>query len=563
MFVCFAGIITSADKKQLNIEVFVSKLSEKAQHIVGLAIDGLIITVLVSVFFAAWPNVFAVFDPADNLWGIPIRFIFITLPIMYIGILGIQIARTQKIIPIILGIAIGLFISTGSLASIIYNLFEADIGFLDSVFNYWKSFGSLLFWPLILILIASAFFGTPLYIVLLAIAYLATSVDGGYVDVVPLEGYKILTDTGGIAAIPLFTIAGFILAQGSAGKRLLELVKSSVGWLRGGVVIAAVVVAAFFTTFTGASGVTILALGSILSLILTGSGYDEENAEALITSSGAIGLLFPPSMAIIIFGATNIMKVNIFDLFKGALIPGILLSLSMIVLGIIKDKNKHRVPFSFQALLIAFKESIIELLLPILIIVGYFSGAFNLLQVAAFTVLFSFVMEVWIRKDFDVKKAASIILESVPIAGGVLVIVAAAKGLSFYLIDANVPDMLTGLVQTFVTSKYVFLLLLNILLLIVGCIMDLYSAIMVVSPLIMPIALNFDIHPVHTGVIFLMNLELGFLTPPVGMNLFISSYTFNKPVLQIAKKVLPFLGVQLIILLIVTYIPWFSTVLLQ
>ena len=415
--------------------------------------------------------------------------------------------------------------------------------------------------PLVLILIAAALFGLPLFVVLLAITYTAFSQGGGYVDVIPLEMYHILTDSS-IAAIPLFTIAGCLLAEGSAGKRLMELVRSSVGWIRGGVIIASVLVLAFFTTFTGASGVTILALGPLFSLILTGNGYSEDDAESLITASGSLGILFPPSLAIIIFGVTNIMTVDIFAVFRGAIIPGLLLTLSMIVIGIIRDRSKKRIPFSWSVLGHAFLGSFFELLLPVFIIVFYFSGLFSLLQTAAFTVLYTYILEISIRRDFSWEKATTFVLKSIPIAGGVLIIIGAAKGLAYYLIDANVPAILTDIVQTYIHSKYVFLLLLNILLLFVGCIMDLYSAILVVSPLVLPIAESFGIHPIHTGVIFLMNLALGFLTPPIGMDLFIASYTFNRPVIKIVKNILPYLGIQCIILLLVTYIPWLTTVLL-
>ena len=374
-----------------------------------------------------------------------------------------------------------------------------------------------------------------------------------------METYNILTDTS-IAAIPLFTIAGYLLAGGSAGKRLLDFVKSSVGCIRGGVVIAAVLVATFFTTFTGASGVTILALGGILSVILTGSGYSEDDSEALITASGSIGLLLPPSLAVIVYGATNFMTVNIFDLFKGAVLPGVLLALSMIVIGVIKDKKSKKIRFSREALAQSFKAGFLELLLPVLIVIVYFGGYFTLFETAAFTVLYSFVLEVLIRKDLSIKKAIDVILQSIPVAGGVLVIIGAAKGLALFLVYAGIPQMLSDLAITFVGSKILFLLLLNIVLLIVGCIMDLYSAILVVSPLIIPVAESFGIHPVHTGVIFLTNLALGFLTPPIGMNLFIASYTFKKPVIKIVKSILPYLAVQFIILLLITYIPWFSTV---
>ena len=560
VFACFAGVITSAKDKQLSIEVFTSRLSPRLKYIVSGMNNGITVAVLTALFFACFPNIFAVLDPGDLLWGIPVRFIFIALPVMFFAQLFLNIRKTGLVSSLI-GLAVGLFISCGSIAVILYTFSGIEASFLTTCISIWETLSTKLLVPFIIVLIAAALLGLPLFIVLSAITYCAFSQGGGYVDVIPLEMYHILTDSS-IAAIPLFTIAGCLLAEGSAGKRLMELVRSAVGWIRGGIIIASVLVLAFFTTFTGASGVTILALGPLLSLIMTGNGYSKDDAESLITASGSLGILFPPSLAIIIFGVTNIMTVNIFDLFRGAFLPGLLLTLSMIAIGVIRDRSKQRIPFSWPVLRKALIASFFELLLPVFIILLYFSGLFSLLQTAAFTVLYTCLLEIVIRRDFSWKTAAGFILKSIPVAGGVLIIIGAAKGLAYYLIDANIPALLTDIVQTYIHSKYVFLLLLNVILIFIGCIMDLYSAILVVSPLIMSIAESFGIHPIHTGVIFLMNLALGFLTPPIGMDLFIASYTFNKPVIKIVKNILPYLGIQCIILLLVTYIPWLTTVLL-
>ena len=567
VFACLAGIITTIEKKQLNIEAFTSKLDKKLQAIVQGAISCINIAILTAVFFSVFPN-YNMLSSEDHVLYIPIKIFFSALPPMYFIMLALEIKRNKCIVSSIAGLLIGLLISTGSilgLLNLVFGSWYPEINdsnlaiLLSGISESVQIFSENTIWLMVLIFIVSSLFGMPLYIVLSGLAYFAFMTTGGYVESIPMETYTILTDTS-IAAIPLFTVAGYLLAGGSAGKRLLDFVKSSVGCIRGGVVIAAVLVATFFTTFTGASGVTILALGGILSVILKGSGYSEDDSEALITASGSIGLLLPPSLAVIVYGATNFMTVNIFDLFKGAILPGALLALSMMVIGIIKDKNSKRIRFSREALFQSFKSGFFELLLPILIAIVYFGGYFSLFETAAFTVLYSFVLEVFIRKDFNVKKSFNIILQSIPVAGGVLVIIGAAKGLALFLVYAGIPEMLSDFAITFVGSKVLFLLLLNILLLVVGCIMDLYSAILVVSPLIIPVAESFGIHPVHTGVIFLTNLALGFLTPPIGMNLFIASYTFKKPVIKIVKSILPYLAVQFLILLLITYIPWFSMV---
>ena len=565
VFACLAGLITTIGKKQLNIEVFTFKLDKKVQLIINAFLSCVNIAILTAVFFSVFPN-YNMLSSEDRVLYIPIKIFFSALPPMYLIILALEIKRSKCIVSSIAGLLIGLLISTGSILGLLNLIFgswypeinDSDLAnLLSGISISVQAFSAKAIWGIVLIFTVFSLFGMPLYIVLSGLAYFAFMTTGGYVESIPMETYSILTDTS-IAAIPLFTIAGYLLAGGSAGKRLLDFVKSSVGCIRGGVVIAAVLVATFFTTFTGASGVTILALGGILSVILTGSGYSEDDSEALITASGSIGLLLPPSLAVIVYGATNFMTVNIFDLFRGAVLPGALLSLSMIVIGVIKDKKSKRIRFSKDALAQSFKAGFLELLLPILIVIVYFGGYFTLFETAAFTVLYSFVLEVFIRKDLSIKKAIDVILQSIPVAGGVLVIIGAAKGLALFLVYAGIPEMLSDFAITFVGSKVLFLLLLNILLLVVGCIMDLYSAILVVSPLIIPVAESFGIHPVHTGVIFLTNLALGFLTPPIGMNLFIASYTFKKPVIKIVKNILPYLAVQFIILLLITYIPWFS-----
>lgn len=568
MFAAFAGIITSAEKKQLGISVLNDKLPFAAKRFLEPVQTALIQCVLTALFLASLSELFMIFAPTDRVWGIPLAVPYAALPLMFLGMIVIDAFRRKKIPATVLGIAAGFVIASGPLAGIVWSLsggaasLSQGFPLASAVFDAWIGFSGAFLWPLIGFLVLAAAFGAPIFVVLSGIAYVAFSQGGGYVEMIPLENYGILTDKS-IAAIPLFTVAGFLLAGGSAGKRLLDIVQTSVGWIRGGPIIAAIVVSTFFTTFTGASGVTILALGGLLTVILTGYGYSRENAESLVTATGSLGLLFPPSLAIIIYGTTNIFSVDVYDLFKGALIPGVLMTVAMMAIGIAKDTGGRRVPFSIRELLLAVRSGAGELLLPVCVAAGYFSGFFSLIETAAFTAVYAFVLEVWVRKDFNLKDAAGIVMKSLPVAGGILVIIGAAKGLAYYLVDGGIPMLLTGLVTSFVHSKYVFLFLLNVLLLVVGCLMDLFSAILVVSPLIMPVAESFGINPVHTGVIFLANLSLGFLTPPVGMNLFIASYTFEKPVLSIVRSILPWLLVQFAVLMLITYVPWFSTVLLK
>ena len=560
VFSCVAGAITWREDRHISLASLTELFPKKVTNVILQIRAGAVPTILCVMFFSAFSEFFQIFTWNQKLWGIPLRLFFAFLPLAFLTMLVRSCMKKDYKIASVVGLVLGLILATGPISGVLYYIFQLDnLNVLYSISNAWNSFAVYAFVPLIIVLIILAVMGVPLFVALAGIAYVAFSQGGGYVEVMSQEAYSVLTDSS-IAAIPLFTIMGYMLSQGSAGRRLVDIFKSLFGWFKGGTVIAAVVVTTFFTMFTGASGVTILALGSLLTILLSGSGYKEDNAHSLITSSGALGLLFPPSVAIIMYGTTNYFSVDVFALFKGALIPGFILAAATIIYGISKDKNTNRPEFSTSAIWVAFKNSIWELLLPVLIIVTYFTGIFTIMQTAAFALVYTFVLETFIRKDFTVKESLKVIAESIPITGGVLMILASARGLSYFLIDANVPYMLSEFITSFVHSKYLFLLLLNIVLIIVGCLMDIYSAILIVSPLIIPIAESFGLSQVHVGVIFLMNMQLGFLTPPVGMDLFISTYAFRKPLMKVVKGVLPYLAIQAVVLLLVTYFPWFTTI---
>jgi tripartite ATP-independent transporter DctM subunit len=566
VFGCVSACITWHEDKHISLASLTNKLPEKTRNAVNGIREFVVAAVVVALFFASASQMFTVFPSGARLLGIPKIAVFAALPAMYLTIFAIHVRRSlraggRRKFFILAGILAGLFVSSGPIAGVCYGFFGAAPALPDSLFTVWCSFAGKTVAPLILLFVLFAFLGAPLFVVLSAVAYIAFSQGGGYVEVLSLEFYGILTDKS-IAAIPLFTITGYALSKGSAGRRLVDIFRAAFGSFRGGTVVAAIVVATFFTTFTGVSGVTILALGSLLTIILTGSGYSKDNAHSLIAASGALGLLFPPSVAIIMYSTTNYVTVDVFDLFKGAIIPGCLLAASMIALGCFFDKNRERPKFSLKGTAVALRESLWELLLPVFICAGFFTGFFDLPESAAFSVLYAVVLEVFVRRDYSFRQCVGYLIESIPVSGGVLMILASSRGLSFFMLDANIPALLSGWVQTFVSSKIVFLLLLNVMLIVVGCLMDIYSAILVVSPLIIAIAESFGLSPVHTGVIFLMNLQLGFLTPPVGMDLFIASYAFDIPVGKVMRGIVPYLIAQAVVLLLVTYVPWFSTALL-
>jgi tripartite ATP-independent transporter DctM subunit len=413
--------------------------------------------------------------------------------------------------------------------------------------------------PGIILLFLSALAGSPIFAVIGGIAFLIIQSSGGEPEAVTIEIYSALTESD-IIAIPLFTLTGFFLSESKAGERLVHTFRSLFSWLPGGMIIATVIICAFFTSFTGASGVTILALGGILYTILTEkSKYPEKFTIGLLTSVGGIGLLFPPSLPIILVGATT--YTNIIHVFLGAIIPGIILVVAMIVFGIIASvKIKIPVePFDIKKAGAALKESVFEILLPFLLVGGYFSGILSLVEIGAVAVVYVFIVEALIHRDITLRDVPQVFSKAIPIIGGVLAILAMAKALSYAIVDTQVPENLARWLQSTVESKYVFLLLLNLALLVVGCLMDIFSAILVVLPLISPLGQVYGIDPVHLGIIFIVNLEVGFLTPPVGLNLFLASYRFKRPFMAICRYVLPFLLIQLAVVLLVTYVPALST----
>ncbi len=564
LFSCFATAITWRNNKHICIATVDQMKDGPLKNSIAIIKAIIIPAILIALFFAAFSEFFILYYPEDKVWGIQLRLLFAFLPLSYLAMVIMILLKKEYRFFSFLGLALGFFISSGQIANIVYALFQPDnLSLYDAMWSLWIAFSEIALVPLVLFLIVCAFLGVPLFLVLAALAYVAFSASSGGFEVrlIPVGTYSILTDKS-IAAIPLFTIAGYILSKGSAGKRLVDIFSAFFGWFKGGTIVATVLVAAFFTTMTGISGATILALGALLTSVLTGVGYSKDRGESLVSSSGALGLLFPPSLAIIMYGTTNYFSVDVFQLFKGAIVPGIVLSVSMVCVGIYYSKGAKKVSFSTEKLLSSLKNGFFEILLPVCIIGGYFGGLFSLFQTAAFAVLYTFVVSVWVRRDFTLKKAVSIIIESLPTTGGVLAIFGAARGLSDYILFSDIPFILSDFVLTYIDSKIVFLLLVNLVLLVVGCLMDIYSAILIVSPLLIPIADSFGINPVHMGVIFLMNMQLGFLTPPVGMDLFISSYAFDKPVIKVVKGILPFLLIQFIVVLLVTYIPWFTTVLL-
>lgn len=408
----------------------------------------------------------------------------------------------------------------------------------------------------IAILLLGTFLGVPIFTVLTGFAMLFIyNEEHGLLVRVLDESYGVLT-LEEYATIPLFTISGFLLSFSKSGERLIRFFKALFGPIPGGIAIVAVLVSAFFTTFTGASGVTILALGGLLHYIMTKDGYSERFTTGYLTSSGSIGLLFPPALPIILFGVQA--KVSIIKLFAGGFLPGILLVGSISLYGVYtskKIKNKEKITFSKEELWLSFKAAIFEIILPLLIIYLFFSGKAVIVETAAFSVIYLLIVQLFIHRDISINQLPTIFIKAASVAGSVLIILVGAKALSSQIIFAQIPQHLTEWCQANIHHKWTFLLILNIALLITGFFMDIFSAIMVIVPLILPISKAFNIDPVHLGIIFLANLEVGYLTPPVGLNLFLSALTFKQSLLKIYRSVLPFLVIMIVAVFIITYVP--------
>ncbi len=419
----------------------------------------------------------------------------------------------------------------------------------------------LVTWGASIVILLAVALGTPLYTAMggLAMVLFFGSPLPVPISAVPAETYRIVASPT-LPTIPLFTLAGYLLAEGGASGRLVALFRAWVGWIPGGIAATAILVCAFFTTFTGASGVTILALGGLLLPILVQAGYPDRFAIGLLAAAGSIGLLFPPSLPVILYGVVSHEPID--ELYMSGLLPGLLLVILLVGFGIIQGirfkikRESLDLPVAFGALWAAKW----EVMLPILVLVGIFGGFVTIFEAAAITAAYAFFTEVVVHRDLELgSDVPRVFLETATLMGGVLIILGVALGFTSYLVDAQIPAHLAAWVEANVGNKILFVLLLNLFLLLVGCLMDIFSAIMVVVPLIVPIGAAFGMDPLHLGILFLANLELGYLTPPVGMNLFLASFRFDRPLTTVYRMALPFLAILAIGVLLIAYVPLMTT----
>lgn len=402
--------------------------------------------------------------------------------------------------------------------------------------------------------------GTPLFAVIAALAILHFYLAEVDLTVIFIEMYRIAV-TPTLTAIPLFALTGFILAASNAPKRLVDFSRALLGWLPGGLSIMAILVCALFTALTGASGMTIVALGGLLLPALQQQRLSDSFSLGLITTSGSLGLLFPPSLPLIIYAI--VAEIPVDQLFLAGIVPGFLLVFALSVYSFAKGRQIDTPAAPAIPLARAFWNCNWELLLPFVILGGIYGGFIAISEAAALSALYVLVVEMVIRREISLRQLPSIIRESMVLVGGIMIVLAAAMAYTNYLIDAEVPYRLLAFIESHISSRLVFLILLNLFLLAVGCMIDMFSALIVVVPLILPIAQAYDVHPIHLGIIFLTNLEIGYSTPPVGLNLFIASIRFERPITDLYRASIPFLLILLGCLLVITYFPSLSLFLVK
>ena len=421
-----------------------------------------------------------------------------------------------------------------------------------------------LFSPILLLL---AILRTPLFAIIAASAMLGFYSEEIHLSVISIEIYR-LAEMPILLAIPLFTFAGYLLGESQASTRLVNLSNHLLGWLPGGLAIVAIFTCALFTAFTGASGVTIIALGALLYPALKQAGYSENFNLGLLTSSGSLGLLFAPSLPLILFGVVAQQMaldqpIGIDQLFLAGIFPGLLMLAMLSIYSMYQPRNtSEKKGFDATKALAALNAAKWEIPLPIIVLGGIYGGYIAVSEAAAVTAMYVLVVEVLVMREITFRQLPNIMRESMVLVGGIMIIIGASLASTNYMIDAEIPTRLFELIQQYIDDKLTFLILLNLFLLALGMILDIFSAIVIIVPIILPIAVGYGVHPVHLGIIFLANMQLGYFTPPVGMNLFIASYRFEKPIMTLYRATIPFFFILLIAVLIITYWPTLSLILI-
>lgn len=421
------------------------------------------------------------------------------------------------------------------------------------------------------LLLLLALMGAPLFAIIVASALWGFYQQDIELQVVAIEIYR-LAEMPVLIAIPLFTLAGYLLGESKTPQRLVRITDALLGWMPGGLAIVALITCALFTAFTGASGVTIVALGALLYPAMKKAGYKDSFNLGLITTSGSLGLLFAPSLPLILYGVVAQqlsldIPVSIDDLFLAGILPGTLMLLALSVYSAIQprtpEQGQQTTAFDKQEAWAAIKDTVWEIPLPFIVLGGIYGGFIAVSEAAAITAFYILLVSVFIRGEIRLKNLPKVMRDSMKLVGAIMIILAVSLASTNYMIDAEIPTQIFDFISEHIDSQLTFLLLLFFFLLILGMMLDIFSAIVIMVPIILPIAIEFGIHPIHLGILFLANMQLGYFTPPVGMNLFIASFRFKRPVIDLYKATIPFFFILLITVLMITYIPWLSLVFVQ
>lgn len=564
------SILASLDGEHLSLTKTPHHSVEPRHRIRSTVVSFSLVMVEASMAWATLSFALLGFAPGDKAGFVPFWLLALSMPAGFVCMMVLDLRRLRGVplVLTLLGVLAGTFLAGSSVANVAFS-FGLFLPALDWLTASTMPVFSLLSGGFALLFVVAVFMGMPMFGMFLGLAAVFFVADGSLMELAVTEAYGLLGSPQ-IAAVPLFTLTGFMLAGTGAGQRLVDLFQAAFGRMSGGAVVATVTVCAFFSIFTGSSGVAILALGPLLAKVLVqAEGLGVDRARGLLTASGSIGLLFPPSLAVIIYAVTAQFAygpdrpLDIMALFRGGIMPGLLFIMVTAGAGIaytIQDKRSASprpdapdTPGAFKAL----RPALPEVFLPFGIAILFFSGTASLIEIAALSVVYVALIG-FVRKEFTFRSLGRTVSGAFPVIGGTLLLLASARAFSYYLIDASIPDLAARFITSYIGSRFLFLLFLNLLLLAAGCLMDVFSAILVLAPLVIPIGDAFGVHPVHLGVIFIANLTVGFLTPPIGMNLFLASYAFGKPVGEIWRATAPWFVLQLAVVLLITYIPAIS-----
>ncbi|MBT4033728.1 MAG: TRAP transporter large permease subunit [Candidatus Marinimicrobia bacterium] len=531
------AIITSREGSHLSINAVMEYIPTHIRFELLAIIKGLTIAVCIGLTYAGIHFVQVEFySPTMVGQTIPIWMVLVIIPLGYLGVALRELTNISDLRTRLTALAVASMLA---------------------LFAWWASpeLLSSLIIPIVICFLAASILGLPIFAWIGGIALVLFLAEDISIAAISVETYRIVASPV-LPTIPLFTLAGYLLAEGGASKRIVELFKHLLGWLPAGPAIATVFVCTFFTTFTGASGVTILAVGGLLLPVLLASGFNKSFSVGLVTATGSLGLLFPPALPIIFYGVISHTPIN--QLFLAGVVPGLFLLGAVSAYAWYRSSNMNikKLPFNIQTAGQAIMHAKWEILIPVIALGGIFTGIMTLVETAAAVVVYILIIGLLVHRDIRIKgQLLAITVKSATLLGGILIILSVSMGFTNYLVDAEIPTRASEWVAANIDSKITFLLFLNLFLLIVGCLMDIFSAIMVVVPIIIPMAAVFGVHPLHLGIIFLANLELGYLTPPVGMNLFLSAIRFERPLSQVYRDTLPFFLLLLVMVLIITYVP--------